>query len=72
MNGISYLKKLFRDDRWLVLNGNYIAILETKGEASAFFPYIVSWMTWIHWRIKFKFKGAQSPNFRPMSIVAKR
>jgi len=47
MNRISCSKKLFRDDRWLVLNGNYIAILETKGEASDFFPYIVSWMTWI-------------------------
>jgi len=29
-------------------------------------------LDWIHWCIKFKFKGAQSPNFRPMSIVAKR
>jgi len=32
MNGISWTRKLFPDVHWLVLNGNYIAILETKGD----------------------------------------
>jgi len=40
------MRKLFLDVQWLVLNGNWIAILETKGDIyiyklSAFFPYIM-------------------------------
>jgi len=46
---------------WLVLNGNYIAI----------FPVIVSWMTWIHWRIKFKFKFKSSYHKRVWLNTAK-
>jgi len=42
--------------------------------ASAFFPYIVSWMTWIGFTdaSSSSSKERSPPNFRPMSIVAKR
>jgi len=36
MNGISWTRKLFWDVHWLVLNGNWIVILDTKGDIYKF------------------------------------
>ena len=40
MNGISWTRKLFQDVHWLVLNGNQIAILETKGDIYISFSFL--------------------------------